>query len=201
MVILFFLIVNTTYYWEGELGLFAIPALMLLVVIYVGLAISLILLIYRAVRERSVAKGRILAIGILTLVLTSTFFRPFGLVNYDKLEGNSILVAKREGVANCMTTLKLRDDHTFRERDVCFGVTVVSGTYHLKNDTIYFDEAGSGGRDKGYYQFAVVRSSRSSPDGEHFDLIFYNSLADTVGRELWITKNELSERKDSDQIR
>jgi len=193
--ILFFLIVNTTYYWEGKLGLFAIPAFLLLVVIYFGLAISLVRQIYFAVKEKLVDKTRLFYIGLLTLVLALTFVRPFGLVNFDKLEGGDILVAEREGAANCMTTLKLKDDFTFKERNVCFGVTEIKGKYHLQNDTIYFYNVELGRHENEFYKFAVVNPSKFNKDGKHFDLTRYKSLTDTIGHELWITKNELHKLK------
>ncbi|MFM2359398.1 MAG: hypothetical protein RLY16_1391, partial [Bacteroidota bacterium] len=40
--IIFFLLVNTTYYWEGKLGFFVVPVFALLVAVYFGLAIALL---------------------------------------------------------------------------------------------------------------------------------------------------------------
>ena len=193
--IIFFLTVNTTYYWEGKFGLFAFPAFLILVVIYLGLGVALIRQIYFAVKEKLADKNRLLVIGFLTLVLVLTFFRPFGLVNFNNFEGVDILVAEREGAANCMTTLKLKDDFTFRERNVCFGVTETKGKYHLQNDTIYFDNVELGRHENEFYMFAVVKPSKFNKDGKHFDIIRYKNLKDTIGHELWITKNELHELK------
>lgn len=193
--IVFFLTVNTTYYWEGKLGLFAIPAFLVLVVIYLGLTIALARQIYFAKKEKLVDKSRFLLIGLLTTVLVLTFIRPFGLVNFDKLEGDNLLIAEREGAANCMTTLKLKDDYTFSERNVCFGVTEIKGNYHLQNDTIYFDNVSVGRHENEFYKFAVIKPSKFNKDGKHFDLTRYKSLTDTVGHELWITKNEISKLK------
>lgn len=194
--IIFFLTVNTTYYWEGELGLFAIPAFLVLVVIYFGLAIALVRQIYLTVKEKLVDKSRLLYIGLLTIVLALTFIKPFGLVNFDKLEGDNLLIAEREGAANCMTTLKLKDDFTFSERNVCFGVTEIKGNYHLKSDTIYFDNVSVSRHENEFYKFAVIEPSKFNKDGKHFDLTRYKSLTDTVGHQLWITKNDLNKLKD-----
>lgn len=194
--IIFFLTVNTTYYWEGELGLFAIPAFLVLVVIYFGLAIALVRQIYLTVKEKLVDKSRLLYIGLLTIVLALTFIKPFGLVNFDKLEGDNLLIAEREGAANCMTTLKLKDDFTFSERNVCFGVTEIKGNYHLKSDTIYFDNVSVSRHENEFYKFAVIEPSKFNKDCKHFDLTRYKSLTDTVGHQLWITKNDLNKLKD-----
>ena len=97
--------VNTTYYWEGKLGLFAFPAFLLLVVIYAGLGITLVKQLYFLIKEKFVDYQRLLKVGLLTIVLVLTFYKPFGLIDFDKLEGGDILIAEREGSANCMTTL------------------------------------------------------------------------------------------------
>lgn len=199
--IIFFLIINTSYYWEGKLGLIAFPAFLVLVVIYLGLAIALVRQIYLAVKEKMVYKSRLFLIGFLTIVLALTFIKPFGLVNFDKLEGDNLLIAEREGAANCMTTLKLKDDFTFRERNVCFGVTEIKGNYHLQNDTIYFDKVSVGRHEDGFYKFAVIEPSKFNKNGKNFDLTRYKNLADTVGHELWITKNELNKLKNQNPNR
>ena len=193
---IFFLTVNTTYYWEGKLGFFAFPVFLVLVFIYLGLAIALVRQIYHAIKEKLVDNSRLLLIGLLTIVLALTFIKPYGLVNFDKLEGNNILIAEREGAANCMTTLKLKDDFTFREKIVCFGVTEIKGNYHLQNYTIYFYNVSVGRHENEFYKFAIIEPSKFNKDGKHFDLTHYKSLTDTVGHELWVTKNDLNKLKD-----
>ena len=194
--IIFFLTINTTYYWEGKFGSFAFPAFLILAIVYLGLAIALLRQIYLAIKERFVDIPRLLIIGLIALVLVLTFFRPMGLIDFEKLESNAILIAQREGAANCMTTLKLKDDYTYRERSVCFGVTEIKGKFHLQNDTIYFDEVNIGRHENEFYEFAVIKPSKFNKDGKHFDLTRYKSLTDTIGHELWITKNELNKLKD-----
>ena len=194
--ILFFLIVNTTYYWEGKLGLFAFPAFLILVVAYFGFAIALIRQIYFAFKEKFKHNLRLVTIGVLTLVLALTFIKPFGIVDFDKLEGDNILIAEREGSANCMTTLKLKDDFTFRVRNVCFGVTEIMGKYHLQNDTIYFDNVNIGRNKNEFYKFAVISQTKFGYNKFLGNLIMYKSLNDTIGHELWITKNDLKKLKE-----
>ena len=194
--IVFFLLVNTTYFWEGKLGLFAFPAFILLAVFYLGLAIALVRQIYLVTKERFADKHRLFVTGLLTTVLVVTFYKPFGLVDFYKTEDCDLLVAEREGAANCMTTLKLKSDFTFRERNVCFGVTEITGNFHLKNDTIYFDNVKVGRHEDEFYEFAVIRQSKFSNSKIRADLIRFKSIADTNGHELWITKNELKKLKD-----
>ncbi len=193
---IFFFVVNTTYFWEGKLGIFAFLAFLLLVVIFFGLVIALIRQFYLTIKEKFDNKIRLFTIGLLILVLILTFFNPSGIINFEKFEADDILIANREGAANCMTTLKLKDDFTFKERNVCFGVTEIKGNYHIKNDTIYFDNVNIGRHEDEFYMFAIVKPSKFNEDGKHFDLTRYKSLTDTVGHVLWITKNELYKLKE-----
>ncbi|MBN2612378.1 MAG: hypothetical protein JXB00_12540 [Bacteroidales bacterium] len=186
--IIFFLLVNTSYYWEGKLGLFTYPFFLLLVIIYLVLGIALIRQFYLSIKEKFGNKNRLLTIGFLLSVLIIIFFKPHGLINFDKLEGDDLLVAEREGAANCMITLKLKDDYTFKERRVCFGVTENTGEYHIQNDTIYFDNVNIGRHTDDYYDFGVVKPSKLNKDGKHFNMVRYKSLTDTLGQELFITK-------------
>ncbi len=94
-----------------------------------------------------------------------------------------------------MTTLKLKDDFTFKERNVCFGVTETKGKYHIKNDTIYFNDVNIERHLDEYYNFGVVKPSKFRKDGKHFVFVRYKGLTDTIGHELWITKNELIKLK------
>jgi len=190
--IIFFLVVNTMYFWEAKLGLYAFPVFLILVVIYLGLGIALVIQIYFLIKEKLTDKKRLITIGLLTFVILVTFLRPFGIIDFDKLEGENILVAEREGAANCMTRLKLKDDFTFKERIVCFGVSETKGNYRFQNDTIYFDNVRPGLNEDDFYKFAVVKPSNFFTNGKNYDLIRYKGLTDTIGQELWITKNELS---------
>jgi len=62
--IIFFLTVNTTYYWEGKLGVFAFPAFLILAVIYLGLGIALLRQVYLLVKEKFSNKNRVIQIGL-----------------------------------------------------------------------------------------------------------------------------------------
>ncbi len=190
--IIFFLIINTTYYWAGKLGLFAFLLFLLLIVAFFGLVIILFWQIYLAIKEKFIDKHRLVQIGLLTIVLVLTFIKPFGLFDFEKLEGNNLLVAEREGAANCMTILKFKDDYTFKERSVCFGVTEIKGKFHLQNDTIYFDNIKQIRNKSSYYEFAVIKPSKFKNDEE---LVMHENLKDTVGSVFWITKNELNKLK------
>lgn len=119
-----------------------------------------------------------------------------GIIDFDRLEGNDVLVAEREGAANCLTTLKFKDDFTFRERIGCFGVTEIKGTFRVVQDTIYFDNVVLGRHENEFYKFAVIKPTKFDNSKILGNLIRYKNTSDTVGHELWITKNELKKLTD-----
>ena len=194
--IVFFLAINTTCFWEGKLGLLAMPALLILILVYIGQAIVFLKELIFAIKERFVDRYRILTLGLLTAVLCLTFLFPFGIINFEKLSGNDLLVAQREGSANCMTTLKLKDNNTFTEKSICFGVREIRGNYKIVHDTIYFENVDLGRHHDSFYQFAVIRPSNINQDQKHFDLVRFRNLNDTTGYELSIIKNDLNKSTD-----
>lgn len=116
-------------------------------------------------------------------------------MDFDKLEGADILIATREGGGNCTTTLKLKENYDFRQRDVCFGVSEVKGTYRISNDTIYFKTSELDRRKNKYFDFAVTKPTKYGVEDNKFDLALFNKT-DTTGYELYIIKNEISKTDD-----
>ena len=167
------------------------PAGLILVAVYFGLLIASLRQLFLTIKGRFKERQRFFVIALLTTVLALTFFKPFGLIDFDRLEGTDILVAQREGAANCMTTFKLKENHKFTERIVCFGVTHIKGNYKLINDTIYFENVELGRHEDEFYRFAIIRPSKFNKDNKHFDLVRYKNFKDTTGHGLLITKNEL----------
>lgn len=194
IAIIFFLIINTTYYWQGKIGTWAFPLYMILLIVYFILTVGLISQIYISVREKFKNKSRLSAIVILTIVLVLILIKPFGIIDFDKFEGENISVAEREGSANCMTTVTLKNNLAFKQRGVCFGVTEINGRYYLQNDTIYFQNVELRGGENEYFKFAVIRTSKLEKDGKQSSLILFRNLKDTVGIKLGITKNEFYNR-------
>ncbi len=190
--ILFFIIINTNYYWEGKLGFFAFPVFFLLMIVYLVLGFLLLRQLFFAFREKFTNKQRLVIIGILVVVLTATYLKPYGLINFDKLQGKDLLFAEREGAANCMTTLKLKENNIFTERSVCFSVKEVKGIYELKGDTVYFKDIGFVRHESEYYKFAVIQQSDSEKTKYPGVIILYRDYNDTTGFCLRITKNELT---------
>lgn len=188
----FFLTVNTYYFWEGNLGPFAFHTYMFLTVVYIVLAIGLLGHLIFAVKEKFADRQRLFVITFLALILALTFLFPRGIINFDKLEEKDLLVAQLEGAANCTTTFKLKEDNKFVERSVCFGVTETKGIYKLKGDTIFFSNVVLARGDKSYYDFALIKKSVSQNQTILGYLVRYKNTRDTIGHELWIIKDDLT---------
>ena len=194
--IIFFLLINTSYYWEVKLGLIAFPVFLFLFVVFVVLGILLLRQVIFAINEKFGDRKRLLSIALVAIFLAFTFFFPTGIVNFERFEGKDILIAQREGAANCMTTFKLKEKNKFIEKSVCFGMTEIKGDYKLINDTIFFENVQLGRSEKKFYKFAVIRPSKFNTGSNSFDLVRYNDINDTSGHELWITKNDLHKPTD-----
>ncbi len=192
--IIFFLVVNTTYYWESKMGMFAMVTSLLLALYFLILTVLLLQQTYFSIREKLKNRPRLLLIGVMTVVLSFSIIYPSGLINYSRFESNSVLIAQREGAANCKATLKLRADKTFIERNVCFGVSETTGTYKVKGDTIFFENILLGRHEDEYYKFAVIGNREIENKEQLGDIIRYLDHSDTTGTRLWIVKNYLTKR-------
>ena len=83
-----------------------------------------------------------------------------GMINWEKYEGQNILVAEREGTANCRTIIKLKENNKLKYISRCFGVDFHLGTYELRKDTLYFElEKNVGYMDK--YSYATLLKSKT----------------------------------------
>jgi hypothetical protein len=189
---IFFLLVNTSYFWEGQLGLFAFPIMLLLIVFYIVLAFVFLQQVVFLFKEKFSDRQRVAASLALLLVLTLASFKPAGIVDFDKLSGNDLLVAGREGSANCTTKFKLKDNNKFIESSICFGVTDVRGSYEVRGDTIFFKNVSLGRHTDEYYMYALIKPAEFQNKKIIGALVRYRDKTDKEGHELFITKNELS---------
>lgn len=78
---------------------------------------------------------------LIFLVVSLPLIKPFGPLDWEKLEKENYLVASMKGTANCSNTLKLKPNHQFKYTSVCFGVDFYFGKYRIKNDTLFLDSA------------------------------------------------------------
>lgn len=162
--------------------------MLLLIGLYGVLIVALVLQVAYASEEKFRNKQRYANIVVVALAVFLVGYSPTGMIDFERFESKDLLIARREGVAKCMTTVQLKKNKRFRERDVCFGVKKVEGRYSVHNDTITFSDI-----DKDFYKFAVIKPSDSLSGGNIGDLILYRGLKDTTPLRLWIIKNELGE--------
>ncbi len=189
--IIFFLLVNTVYFWEGKLGLVAFPVLLILVVVYIGLLVVFFRHLYFSIKEKFENRSRLVILSILIVVIISTLLKPNGLVDFDNLSGNDLLVASKEGGGNSTTTLKLKENNKFRVRIVSFGVNEIRGTYKIQNDTISFKYNESEASENYFYKYAVIKQSKYNDKKRVIEFIRVTSSMDTIRSEFSIRKNEL----------
>jgi hypothetical protein len=193
VTIIFFIVVNTRYFWVVKLDFYNLPVFIALFLIFLGLNITLITQIYFLVKKKS--KSNYINILLLSVVIILTFIYPSGIIDYEKFESKNILTAEIEGAANCTITFQLKENLKFKEKTVCFGVSEIVGDYYIKNDTIFFKNVNSQSNKDKYYSFALIQASKYRKNGNNFDLRFFKSFSDTTGNLLWITKNKLKKHK------
>lgn len=191
ITIIFFLIVNTSYYWKSNLGLISLPISLILFLVYLGLCIITIRYIFLAFKERSKNKKQMFSIGLLLIVLILTFIKPFGIIDFEKFESKNILIAEREGVAGCSMNLKLKENKKFTAKSVCFGMTETIGQYEIKKDTIFFYDIKLGRGEDQFYKFAVLRPSKKFNNSKSFTLLCFKSKNDRIGQGLKVKHNGL----------
>jgi len=167
------------------------PVALFLIVFYLGLFVALLRKFFLAIKEKFRDSERLISIAILTTVLILTYFKPFGFIDFEKLQGNDIFIAQQEGAANCMTIFKLKEKNKFREKNICFGTLETTGDYKIQNDTIFFENVKLGRYENGFYKFAIIRPSKTATESNHFDLVRYKDYNDTTGHKLKIIKNDL----------
>jgi hypothetical protein len=101
----------------------------------IGIAIlQLIILIF----EKPKIYQRLIFVSAILFLNLFSLTKPKGLVNWEKYEGENLLVAERIGTAKCRTKIKLKDGNKFKFENHCFGIDFQFGTYILKGDTLFF---------------------------------------------------------------
>jgi hypothetical protein len=189
----FFLVVQTSYFWEPWLeflGLLLVFLLVIVMMTLVGLFISHLVML---IKERFRNRQRVIVAAVLFVVVCTTFLKPTGLIDFDRLADKDLFIAMREGAANCQSVLKLKDNNTFVARELCWGISEIKGAYAIKGDTIFFTNVKPGRGDNHYYMYSVIKKKNKIEHGYYKsvgDLVLYKDKKDTTGHILWITKND-----------
>lgn len=152
-VFILFLWVNTSYFWEGWLGMLALPAFFLMVLVFLILSMAVLFQFVEIIREKFSDKSKLKKTCFSGISLLLIFLFPAGIIPFEKLEDKPLLVANRKGVANCMSTLKLKKNKTYLFKEICFGVDEQTGKYEVKGDTVFFNSYNRISK----YSYAVIK--------------------------------------------
>ena len=192
---IFFILINTRTYWEGDLGILAFPLFLILVIYFIILIILTIRQIIFVIKEKFLDKERVIFTIVSLIVLILTIFKPGGIIDYDKLSGKDLLVADREGAASCYSILKFKENNQFVDKSICFGVEEIKGTYYKKGDTLFFKDVTFRESEEKYDEFAVIKPFKTSNGIYLGKLISYKNEKDTVGIAFDITQNSFDKKQ------
>jgi flagellar biosynthesis protein FliQ len=140
---LLLLVYGTLWFFQYFLsfvhGAHSIYIFLILPILILSLFVTVVIQLIKTIKENYVKKERLVYISLILCLLFFTIFFPNGIVNWEKYEDSVILEAHREGTANCRVVLKLKSQNVFTYTSICFGKDIYSGTYHIKNDTIFLN--------------------------------------------------------------
>ncbi|MEO6150967.1 MAG: hypothetical protein ABIN95_02250 [Mucilaginibacter sp.] len=187
ITVLFFLVINLSYFWEPTVGLAAIPVTILLIILFFALVIVWLVTLNKIIKEQYENKIRIVATIVLAVVLLLVLLFPGGMIDFSKYE-NNVLIASREGSANCTDTYKFRADMSFSLTSICFAIEKTNGTYAISGDTImlYYKN----GNEESKVSKAIVNYNNKTTN-DLGELMLYKNINDTVPIPLTITKYAL----------
>ncbi len=161
--IIFFILINTSFFISGLLGFLALPCAVLMFVLFLVLFGYCCYYVVLMIKERFQDKYRNILVVTLVIVLGLTVYKPEGLLSYELLNGKRVMYAFSEGAANCTTNLDLYSNNIFTFTDICFGVYTTLGKYRINSDTIFFEKIYIDKRND-FYEYAVYS------DVEHYYL-------------------------------
>jgi hypothetical protein len=189
-IVLYFLLVNTENLWISKLGIWGMLSFLFLSVFFLVLFSTLIVQLFYCIKEKFKDKQRLFTILVLALVLFQSIFYP-KLIDFTTIGRKSVMIANTEGVANCITTLELFDDYSFRKQSHCFGTSEIKGNYYIEGDTLYFKDISLGRDENDFYSYAVVSNYNLDINNFKGNIILYKTPSDTLGYSLGIVKNSL----------
>ena len=169
IIFILFILVNTGYLWEDNSGVFAFfwgifLAFSFLIIVIIQL-ISIGIIIFKKKTEIKRIFLNIINLSLLTIL----FFYPKGIIKPEE-KREVFLEAFSEGAANCTTTLRLFKNNQFKELNICFGITSAEGTYHIKNDTIYFFTKTIPKHSEKYFDYGIIRKREKKSESTDLDV-------------------------------
>ena len=129
--------------WFFQYFLSYVPGAFTIGVLLIGLSLWIVILgiaLYQIIKlalEKSKYYQRLIYVAVIFILNFISLAKPMGLIDWEKYEGENLLIADREGTANCRTILKLKPKNKFKYISRCFGVDFHMGTYKFANDTLH----------------------------------------------------------------
>ncbi len=176
--ILIFVIINTQNYWIAEIGLLLFPIFLILLIGCIVLFLILVKSAFKILHSDKKSTGAIIQWILSILLLASIIAFPGGIV--EKQYAPTKIKAFKEGAGGCGNTLYLREDGTFLDRSVCFGIQEIEGRYQISNDTIYFN-SGNYNLDYGIIDSIAIRCHLKK-DAKGRERIGYIIVKDSIDR-------------------
>lgn len=177
--IILFVISNTAYFWQSKLGVYFLFVSAGLILSYLLLFFFILRIIFFSIKHKINDKYYLLYLLFLSFVLICPIVFPGGIINFEKYESENSIIAQREGVANCINTLKIKVDGRFVERAVCFGITEYSGKYKQFGDTLFFEYDDKLKTDLKRFEYAIIKRKVSTENIG--TLTKYIGKKDTIG--------------------
>ena len=128
---------------------------------------------YKYVSEEQKIRFRLINISLIVLISILTYFKPLGLIDFKIFEGENVLYAMREGVANCTTSIRLKEGNRFKKTSICFGIDHYWGDYEIIEDTIKFHYDNISEENK-RDDYAIMQIINDTAD-KRLGLIYYHS--------------------------
>ena len=134
---LFFVLINTFYFWEPEFILLTAFIGIVLFAVFCYFLYLWFKLLAALIYKRFAEGKKLRHWAVLTIVLLFTTLFPTGAIPWGRItEGKPILVAQYEGSANCTNTLLLFENNRCKIRSICFGIKTETGRYIARGDTL-----------------------------------------------------------------
>lgn len=178
--IIFFFLVNTSYFIEKLSGLWDFLISIIIMLGFVVLGIILIGQLHKLFKEKLSDKFRIISTVVLVITLTLTYIFPMGIINYEDLQGEDLLIANIEGSANCQTVLKIKKNNKFIQSSLCFGIEKWSGTHQIIGDTIklkYIDTIDLNNK----FAYGLIKLTKNKEYIKIGKVFMFQSYKDTIG--------------------
>lgn len=184
----FFLMVNTSYFWFKLPGMWDLAITLILFAGFILLAGAFFRQLWLAYGSGFKSKARNLRTTILFFVLASSIAFPFGIIDFANLDGEPLLIAERVNSSDCKVVIKLKENDLFLEEDYCLGVERGGGTYIMDGDTIRFSFEGES---LGEYNRAKAFIQPSQNPKKNDKLIYLRDKKGLLPITMEIVTNEL----------